>query len=139
MTEELSNKTLMLSVIRAFREGDTAPLFAALSLQIVWKSNAPREFFRSGGESSGLVEMKARIAGIFAQYHFVRFDPTAIVTQGDTVIGQFEVEAFHQRSGKTVKTDMSIRWTVRHGKIMQHQSFFDTAAVLLQQGDVKAA
>jgi hypothetical protein len=55
------------------------------------------------------------------------------------VLGQFEVEAFHQRSGKTVKTAMSIRWTVRRGMIMTHEGFFDTASVLLQQGDVKAA
>ena len=55
------------------------------------------------------------------------------------MLGQFEVEAFHQRSRKTVKTAMSIRWTVRRGKIMTHEGFFDTASVLLQQGDVKAA
>ena len=76
---------------------------------------------------------------MFSQYTFVRFQPTAIVTQGDIVLGQFEVEAFHQRSGKTVKTAMSIRWTVRRGMIMAHEGFFDTASVLLQQGDVKAA
>jgi ketosteroid isomerase-like protein len=139
MTEELSNKNLMLTVIRAFKDGDTAPLFAAVSPDIIWKSNAPPEFFRGGGETTGLAEMKARIALVFSQYTFVRFQPTAIVTQGDIVLGQFEVEAFHQRSGKTVKTAMSIRWTVRRGMIMAHEGFFDTASVLLQQGDVKAA
>ena len=75
MTEELSNKKLMLTEIRAFKEGDTAPLFAAVSPDIIWKSNAPPEFFRGGGETTGLAEMKARIALVFSQYTFVRFQP----------------------------------------------------------------
>jgi ketosteroid isomerase-like protein len=139
MTAELFNKDLMLSVVRAFKDSDTAPLFAAMSPYIEWTSNTPEDFFRFSGICTGLAEVKARVALIFSQYHFVRFQPTAIVTQGDMVLGQFEVEAFHQRSGKTVQTGMSIRWTVRSRKIVAHESFFDTATVLLQQGDVKAA
>jgi ketosteroid isomerase-like protein len=139
MTQELSNKNLMLSVVRAFREGDTAPLFALVSPDIRWKAAAPQEFFRFGGECSGVAEVKARIALVFTQYTFVRFQPTAIIAQADIVQGQFEVEAFHRHSGKTVKSDVSIRWTMQGGKIVEHQCFFDTASILLQQGDVKAA
>ena len=139
MDQELSNKNLMLSVIRALKEGKVEPLFAAACPDIVWKSNAPHEFFRFGGLRIGLAELKAHISLVFAQYHFVRFEPKAVLTQGDMVLGQFEVEAFHQRTSKTVKTDISLRWTVRNGKIVEHHGFFDTAGVLMQQGDVVAA
>ncbi len=139
MNQELSNKNLMLTVLRAFKEGDVGPLMAALGPNIMWKSNSPPEYFRFGGQCSGIAEVKARIALIFSQYHFIRFQPVMILTQEDVVLGKFEVEAFHQRSGKTVKTDLSIRWTVRHRKIVEHEGFFDTAGVLMQQGDLKAA
>jgi ketosteroid isomerase-like protein len=139
MDQELSNKNLMLSVIRDFGEGKVEPLFAAASPNVIWKSNAPDAFFRFGGTRVGLAEMKAHIALVFAQYHFVRFEPKVILTQGEMVLGQFEVEAFHQRSRKTVKTDISLRWTVRNGEIVEHHGFFDTASVLMQQGDVIAA
>jgi ketosteroid isomerase-like protein len=46
------------------------------------------------------------------------------------------MEALHQPSGRYVRSDVSIRWTVKNGKITEHQGFFDTAGVLLQQGDI---
>ena len=139
MDQELSNRNLMLSVIGALKEGDVAPLFAAASPDIVWKSNAPREFFRFGGPGVGLAELKAHIALIFSQYHFVRFDPMIIVTQDEIVCGQFEIEAYHQRSSRTVKSGIAIRWRVRDGRIVEHEGFSDTASVLMQQGDLVAA
>jgi ketosteroid isomerase-like protein len=139
MDLELSNKNLMLSVVRAFKEGQVEPLFAAVGHNVVWKTNAPPEFFRFGGTRIGHAEVKAHVSLVFAQYHFVRFEPKVILTQGEMVLGQFEVEAFHQRTGRTVKCDISLRWTIRNGKIAEHTSFFDTAGVLLQQGDVAAA
>jgi ketosteroid isomerase-like protein len=102
-----------------------------VSPDIFWKSNAPHEFFRFGGPRVGLAELKAHIALIFSQYHFVRFEPKVIMTEGEKVCGQFEFEAFHRRSSKTVKSGISIRWTVRDGKI--------TASVSMQQGDLVAA
>ena len=139
MDQELSNKNLMLSVVRAFKEGLVEPLFAAISQNVMWRTNAPPAFFRFGGTRLGQAEVKAHVSLVFAQYHFIRFEPKVTLTQGEMVLGQFEVEAFHQRTSRTVKCDISLRWTIRNGKIVEHHSFFDTAGVLLQQGDVVAA
>ena len=49
MTQEQSNKNLMLSVFAALKDGDLEPLFAALSPEVVWKATAPPQFFRFGG------------------------------------------------------------------------------------------
>ena len=32
-----------------------------------------------------------------------------------------------------------MRWTVQSGKIIEHQGFFDTAGVLMQQGELTVA
>jgi ketosteroid isomerase-like protein len=136
MSQELSNKNLMLSVLAAFAHGNLEPLFAALSPNVVWKATAPREFFRFGGIHRGIAGMKEYTALLFSRYHFTRFTPKTLTAKGDQVWGLFEAEALHQPSGKYVQSDISIRWTVKDGKITEHQGFFDTAGVLMQQGDL---
>jgi ketosteroid isomerase-like protein len=136
MTEELTNKTLMLSVIAAFKDGNLEPLFAALSPDVVWKATAPREFFRFGGTHRGIAGTREYSALLFSRYTFTRFTPKIMTAKGDQVWGVFEAEALHQPSRKYVQSDISIRWTVKDGKITEHQGFFDTAGVLMQQGDL---
>ncbi len=136
MTQEQTNRNLMVSVIAAFKKSDLQPLFDALSPDVVWKATAPREFFRFGGTHRGLAGMKEYTALLFSRYSFTRFEPRAITAKDDQVWGLFEVEALHRTSGKYVSSDIAIRWTVRDGKIIEHQGLFDTASVLMQQGDL---
>ena len=139
MSQELVNRGLMLSVIAAFKESDLGPLFDAIHPDVVWKVTAPKEFFRFGGTHRGIAGMREYTALLFSRYHFVRFQPKSVTAKGNQVFGLFEAEAKHRPSGRTVKSDISIRWTVRDGKIIEHQGFFDTAGVLIQQGDLVVA
>jgi ketosteroid isomerase-like protein len=139
MNPESSNKNLMLSVVSAFRHGDMQPLLDAIAEDVVWNSNAPSEFFRFGGLRRGRVGVLEFTALMASLYQFRRFEPRLILAQGDVVWGQIECEARHLRSGRTVRYDLSMRWTVKDGKIVEHQGIFDTASVLMQQGDLKAA
>lgn len=136
MPQESSNKNLMLTVFAAFQDGDLGPLFAALSPDVVWKATAPKEFFRFGGTYHGTAGMHEHTALLSSRYHFTRFTPEIVTAKGDQVWGVFEAEALHQPSGRYVQFDLSIRWTVKDGKILSHQCFFDTAGVLMQQGDL---
>ena len=81
MTEELTNKTLMLSVIAAFQVGNLEPLFAALSPDVVWKATAPREFFRFGGTHRGIAGMREYTALLFSRYSFTRFTPKTLTAK----------------------------------------------------------
>jgi ketosteroid isomerase-like protein len=139
MSQELFNRSLMLSVFAALKESDLVPLFDALHPEVVWKATAPKEFFRFGGTHRGIAGMREYTALLFSRYHFVRFQPKSVAAKGDQVFGLFEAEAKHRPSGRTVKSDIAIRWTVRDGKIIEHQGFFDTAGVLIQQGDLVVA
>ena len=136
MTQEQSNKDLMLSVIAAFKDGNLEPLFAALDPDVTWKATAPKEFFRFGGIHRGMAGMKEYTALLFSRYHFTRFMPKVVTAKGDQVWGLFDAEALHLPSGRYVRSDISMRWTVKDGKITEHQGFFDTAGVLMQQGDL---
>ena len=39
---------------------------------------------------------------------------------------------------KAIELEVVIRWRLRDGKIIEHQSFFDTASLLIQQGHPSA-
>ncbi|HWY64629.1 MAG TPA: nuclear transport factor 2 family protein [Rhizomicrobium sp.] len=139
MSQEASNKALMLSVFAAFKDGNLEPLFAAISPDVVWKASAPPEFFRFGGTYRGIEGMHEFTALLSSRYHFTRFAPKIVTATGDQVWGVFEAEALHQPSGRYVRFDISLRWTVKAGKIADHQCFFDTAGVLMQQGELTVA
>ena len=78
MSQEASNKNLMLSVLAAFREGDLGPLFAALSPGGVGKAAAPKEFFRFGGTYHGTAGMHEYTALLSSRYHFTRLTPEIV-------------------------------------------------------------
>jgi ketosteroid isomerase-like protein len=139
MPQELQNKNLMLSITAAWKDGNLEPLFAALHPDVVWRATAPREFFRFGGTHRGISGVREYTALLCSRYHMIRFAPRSVTAKGDQVWGLFEVEALHQPTGKYVKSDASLCWTVRDGRILEHQGFFDTAGVLLQQGDLTVA
>jgi ketosteroid isomerase-like protein len=137
--DETLNKTLMLSVVAALKDGNLEPLFAALHPAIVWKATAPREFFRFGGTHRGIAGMKEYTALLFSRYSFIAVAPKSVVASGDQVWGLFAFEARHIPTGRIVRSDLSIRWTIQSGKIIEHQGFFDTAGVLMQQGELTVA
>lgn len=136
MTQEQSNKALMLAIVAALKDGDLEPLFAALSPDVVWKATAPQQFFRFGGIHRGKAGVREYSALLFSRYHLARLAPKAVTAQGERVWGLFEAEALHQPTGRYVQFDIFIGWTVRDGKIAEHQCLFDTASVLIQQGEL---
>ena len=65
--------------------------------------------------------------------------PKEVLAEGDVVWGLFDVGLRYDAKGRAseainVQLDMAIRWRLRDGKIIEHQAFFDTAQLLLQQG-----
>jgi ketosteroid isomerase-like protein len=136
MTQEQSNKALMLAVLAALKEGNLEPLFAALSPDVVWKATAPQQFFRFGGVYRGIAGVREYSALLFSRYHATKLAPRAVTAQGDRVWGLYEAEALHQPSGRYVQFDIFFGWTVKDGHIVEHQCLFDTASVLIQQGEL---
>ncbi len=138
VTHELANRDLMLKVITAFGAGDLEPLFAALDDSVVWISHAPRAYFRFGGVHKGRTGVREYTALLFSRYSFSRLEAKSILAKDEIVCGVFEAEAWYQPSSRLVRFDIAIRWRVKDGRIVEHQGFFDTAGVLVQQGDIAA-
>jgi ketosteroid isomerase-like protein len=126
----------------AFEKGDLEPLFQAIDEAIVWKSGSVRPGdFRFAGEyrnRAGVVDVMSK----FAMSYFVRrFTPREIVSSGEIVWGLFDVEMTYQpmaenpRRRRPVALECALRWRVKGGRILEHQAFYDTAAMLAQQAE----
>jgi ketosteroid isomerase-like protein len=133
---------LMRVVTAAFAVGDMRPLLAAVHKDIVWKASSPNaNLFRFGGvheRRTGVMEVTGKLA---SEYVFRRLDAKEIVAKGDMVWGLFDVELRYQpvgnkRSYPDLEFEMAIRWRLKDGKVIEHQAFFDTAALLIQRGDL---
>ena len=131
---------LMRRVAAAFAESDLQPLFDAIHEDIVWKSASRQEgIFRFGGEYTSRAGLLLLLGSLSKTYTFYRFDPKEIIASGQSVWGMFDVGLHFDQKGsgepkKHVTLEMAIRWRLKDGKIIEHQAFFDTASLLVQQG-----
>ena len=137
MSEDVSNKNLMLAVMAGLKSGKLEILFETIRADVVWKVMAPREFFRFGGRYEGMAGVKEFTALLFSDYHLARLNPRTVTAKGTEVWGMFDAEALHRSSGRYVRFDISLYWRMKDGQIAEQQCFFDTASVLMQQGDLE--
>jgi len=138
----MDGPSLMCKVAAGFEKSDVGPLLAAMHDEIVWKSaNRYDVLFRSKGEYKTRPRVVELLTDIFLNYRFHRFEPKEIVAIGEVVWGHFDVVLSFdpRRSGivsKQVDLEIAIRWRFKEGKIIEHQSFFDTASLLVQQAQI---
>jgi hypothetical protein len=65
-----------------------------------------------------------------------------IIAKGDVVWGLFDAEIKYQPVGNKhpyvpIELEISMRWQIKDGKIIEHQAFFDTAALLVQRNSLE--
>jgi len=131
---------LMREVVAAFEKSDLQLLFDAIHEDIVWKTASNQVgLFRFGGEYRNRAGLLVLLASLSQEYTFYRFQPKEIIATGDIVWGHFDVGLFYDPKGegeprKHMTLEMAVRWRLEGDKIIEHQAFFDTASLLMQQG-----
>ena len=137
MSEDATNVDLMLAVMAGFKSGKLDALFASIRSDVIWKVMAPRPFFRFGGTYQGVAGVREYTALLFSDYHLVRLNPRTVTAKGEEVWGMFDAEVLHRASGRYAQFELSLHWRMKDGQIAEQQCFFDTASVLIQQGDLE--
>ena len=141
-----SAEQLMKTVIEAWGEADLVPVREALDENVVWKSASSCDGteFVFGGEYRGRDNVIALLSRLSTKYFFQQYAAKEIISKGEIVCGLFEVNGSYLPAGrsdqgrKAIKFESAFRWRIRDGKILEAQSFFDTAALLTQQGAFRA-
>lgn len=134
---------LMRKVIAGFEKSDLQPLLDALHDDVVWKSASKKPgMFRFGGNYQTKLGVIEALSQISMDYTVQHMWPKEITTCGDVVWGLFDVETAYDpmdpdpmaastsAQEKMIQLEMAIRWRLKDGKIIEHQSFLDTALLL---------
>jgi ketosteroid isomerase-like protein len=138
----MSPEEIVRAVVAAFAKADLKPLFDALHDDVLWQSASrpPKSPFIFGGEYRGRTGVIELVSKISTAYYFQRFAPKEIVTSGEIVWGIFDVEGSYLPPGlgsaahRPLRFEIALRFRVRDAKILEVNSFFDTASLLVQQG-----
>ncbi len=131
-----------LDVVRrgydAFGRGDIDALLELFDEQIQWVTPGPSELATSG-RRTGRQEVGQFFASVNELFDVQRFEPRDYIAQGDRVV-VLGVEAARVRStGKLLELDWVHVFTMRTGKVIAFQEFFDTAAVVAAMSAAHAA
>lgn len=135
---------LMKTVIEAWGEADVGPVREALDENVVWKSASSCDdgTFRFGGVYRGRANVLTLLSTLSTNYFFRRYVAKEIVSSGEIVWGLFDVHGSYRPPGgretdrRRIDFETAFRWRIRNGKILEAQSFFDTAALLYQQREL---
>jgi len=133
-----SNKALISQILRAYGQGDWRPLLNAIDDDVAWQSHASLPHYRFGGARRGHDGVTEALAQIATEYAIQRYDVKEIISEGNTVWAFSEGHYHHAHAKKLVVLQIVTRWVLRDGKIIEYDSFFDTAHVLIQLGRLPA-
>jgi ketosteroid isomerase-like protein len=129
-----SNKELLRKVIRAYVQGDLAPLMASSTDDVMWDSNAPAGQYRFGGSFKGHMGLKEALSLVATEFAILRYDIHEMTGEGDVVWVLSDLEVVENKTGKRVRLELANRWQFRDGKIASCREFFDSAGVLARLG-----
>ena len=122
-----------LDVVRrgydAFGRGDIDALLELFDEQIQWVTPGPSELATSG-RRTGRQEVGQFFASVNELFDVQRFEPREYIAQGDRIVVLGEETARVRATGKTLDLDWVHVFTLRNGKVVAFQEFFDTAAVV---------
>jgi ketosteroid isomerase-like protein len=129
MSQELLEK-----VVQALNRADLEPLHRAISDDIVWKSaSTMKGLFRFGGRYRGRKGVEEVLSEIEEDYILRTMIPRDIVSSGDVTWGLFWTDMIYKPTLAQVSFDCAIRWRLKSGKVIEHQAFIDTAAMLVRE------
>jgi hypothetical protein len=135
---------LMKTFIEAWGQADLGPAQMALDENVIWKSasTANDGVFSFGGVYRGKAEVIGLLSKISTNYFFQSYLAKEIISSDEIVWGLFDVRGSYLPRGgrasdrKPIGFETAFRWRIRDGKILEGQSFFDTAALLAQLGQI---
>jgi uncharacterized protein len=122
----------------AFGRGDIPGLLASFDEQILWVTPGPPELATSG-RRTGHQAVAEFFGSVNQVFDIQRFEPREFIAQGDRIVVLGSETARVRASGKTLELDWVHSFTMRNGKVVAFQEFFDTAAVVAAMSAAHAA
>ena len=124
-----SNADVVRRGYEAFGRGDINGLLALLDERIEWLAPGTPELATSG-RRTGRQEVGEFFRTLNEVFDIQRFEPSAFIGEGDRVVVLGSETARVRANDAIVNLDWVHVFTLRDGKVVTFQEFFDTAAVV---------
>lgn len=130
------NKALVRRILEAYAQADLSPFLEAIHPDIVWSSSAPQAHYGFAGPHCGRAGVLAGMAKIATEYQLNGYDVKELIAEGDVVWMTAAVDFVHRKSGQRMQFPLVSRWHIVDGKIRSLTEFFDSATLLLCEGQL---
>ena len=128
------NHAVLSRVMRAYVQGDLVPLMDATTEDVVWDSNAPREYFRFGGRFTGQLGVREALSLIASDFAILRYDTGEMTGEGDIVWMSNQLDVVELKTKSRAQFQLINCWRFESGKIRSCSEHFDSAGLLIQLG-----
>jgi ketosteroid isomerase-like protein len=128
---EQQNLDIIRRGYEAFGHGDIDTLLGLFDEQIEWVTPGPAELPTSGRRTGK--EQVAQFFGVINDlFEIHRFEPKEMIAQGDRVVVLGEESATIKATGKVLDNSWAHVFTLRNGRVVAFQEYFDTAATVAE-------
>lgn len=133
------NKALVQRVLAAYAQSDLEPLLQVIDPNVIWISQGPVQHYAFGGMHSGRAGVLAAMSKLAMAYQLHSYNVVELVGEGDVVWMTAQVDFTHRRSKQRLAFPIVSRWQVRDGRVLSVTEYYDSASLLLQEGQLAPA
>ncbi len=124
---EQENIRLVQQTYEGYRKGDLRPLLSLLADEVEWVS-PELEWVSGTGGCCGCEDVSKYFSTINEHAEIRHFEPSEFIAQGEKVVVLGHSAATARATGKKYESDWAHVFTLKDGKIVRFQQYFDTAA-----------
>ncbi len=120
---------LVQTLYAAFGRGDLPALLDHCDPAVTWGSNGDAARVPWGGTRHGREGVQGFFTALLGALEFEVFEPGRFIVQGDVAVVLGHTRARFKAGGGVVSSDWVHVFTVRDGKLLRFEEYYDTAAI----------
>ncbi len=128
MIVDNSNVQIVKEALHRFKSGDIATLIETLDDDVIFHTSGP-SVIPIAGTFQGHEGAAAFFRRLDQAEEVLAFEPRLYLAEGNTVVVLGHYQARLRASGRTIDFDWAQVFTLRDGRVVRWEQFFDTAAV----------
>lgn len=128
---EQDNRAVVQRGYEAFGRGDIPGLLSLLDTEVEWVTPGPPDL-PTAGTRRGHQQVGEFFQALDGAFQIERFEPHTFVAEGERVVVLGSETAKVKATGKVLEVEWAHTFTVRDGKVVAFQEYFDTGAVVAE-------
>lgn len=133
------NKALVQRVLAAYAQSDLEPLLQVIDPDVIWISQGPAQHYAFGGRHIGRAGVLAAMSKLAMEYQLHDYNLVELIGEGEVVWMTAQVDFTHRKSKRRLTFPLVSRWQIRGGRVLALTEYYDSASLLLQEGQLEPA